>query len=689
MQKLILSLLGIAVSVNMALPQRASSQSLSAMTPPTKSKTLKASILVDHKLSKVNGHEGALTVKAIGGKPPYTYKWSTGSVLDYVNGLGIGVYTVIVKDAAGASASSRQQIGQLDCETASCEFRTQTQGGWGAVPNGNNNGVYLHANFANAFPNGLVLGCTYTLTLTSAQAVTDFLPSGSTAAAMTASLVDPAGAYDNVLAGQVVTLALNVGFDNYDPDFGTSTAALADLVIASGDFAGLTVQQLLDEAINYLGGCASNYTASQLNDAVTAVNENFDNGNQNQGYLLCPDASTLEVSIDATGETCAELCNGTAEAIVTGGNMPYSYLWSNSATTASISGLCPANYDLTVTDALGCEAVANADVNPSQASLQAEIAKTDISCNGDNNGSVEVTVNIGQPPYSYVWSPAVSNSENASGLAAGVYQVHIEDANGCVTDLQEEIIDPAVLVVAGSAVDATCQTANGSVHALASGGTEPYSYLWSPTGATTADVDNVAAGVHAVVVTDANGCEANTDVLVQGGSINLQVINEQDASCPGMEDGSATVDPSGGTAPYTFLWSPVGGTDATATGLAAGLYDVYVEDYLGCSAVIQVEIGNQNPYCSGRFAASSKEVKGLSIYPSIISSDVKIFSNYTEPVAATVTITSLDGKSAISGNMVLQVNKETSVNTNDLAPGIYSMRVVVDTESYVVKIVKK
>ena len=177
-------------------------------------------------------------------------------------------------------------------------FRTQTQGGWGAKPAGNNPGVYMTANFANAFPSGLVIGCGgNTLKLTNAQAVTDFLPSGSTPSALPAgNMVDPGGNYSNVLAGQLVTAILNTGFDAYDPNFSSNAINTGNLVIVSGTFAGFTINQLIAEANNTIGGCNSTYSYSALNDALTSFNENYDNGTTDNGHITCQTPCTISVS---------------------------------------------------------------------------------------------------------------------------------------------------------------------------------------------------------------------------------------------------------------------------------------------------------------------------------------------------------------------------------------------------------
>lgn len=170
-------------------------------------------------------------------------------------------------------------------------LRTQTPGGWGAPPNGDNPGTYLHANFSSAFPAGLVVGCDYTITLTSAQAVTNFLPQGGPSGALTRNYLDPVNTPKspdnpkNVLAGHVVALTLSATFDGWDVDFGESNTHLSDAVITTGDFQGWTVAQVLAEAEKVLGGCPSDYTASQLTAVLTAINECYVDGIQNTGFL--------------------------------------------------------------------------------------------------------------------------------------------------------------------------------------------------------------------------------------------------------------------------------------------------------------------------------------------------------------------------------------------------------------------
>jgi hypothetical protein len=191
------------------------------------------------------------------------------------------------KNGLTSSSSSTSTVIISSCG----QLRTQTQGGWGAAPAGNNPGTYLHANFQSAFSSGLTVGCypnNYYVKLTSAQAVTDLLPAGGPGTALISNFVDPAS-IKNVLVGQLVALKLNVTFDALDAGFGQSNVSLGDMIINNGAFKGRTVYEFLALGEQVLGGCNTQFTPQQIVDAATSINENFDNGNTNKGFLDCPE----------------------------------------------------------------------------------------------------------------------------------------------------------------------------------------------------------------------------------------------------------------------------------------------------------------------------------------------------------------------------------------------------------------
>jgi len=173
------------------------------------------------------------------------------------------------------------------------EFRTQSQGGWGTVCHGENPGCYRDEWFDTAFPDGLIIGCNdgHTMTFTSSEAVQEFVPTGGKPGALQFDYVDPTDKTEaGVLASQTLALALTLGFDAADPDFGSSADLLEDQIICDTetDFDGWSVRDLLDEANIVLGGCESPYQPGEIAEALTIVNENYVDGEVVLGFLCTP-----------------------------------------------------------------------------------------------------------------------------------------------------------------------------------------------------------------------------------------------------------------------------------------------------------------------------------------------------------------------------------------------------------------
>lgn len=173
-------------------------------------------------------------------------------------------------------------------------FRTQTIGGWGARPRGNNPGTYLHTNFEAAFPTGLTIGDgANTLTFTTAGAITAFLPSSGGLGVLDMSYTDPTKKdIRSTLISQAVALTISTTFDKYDAAFGESKYTLESLVIAEGDLANVSIKELLVEANKLIGGLDSEYTASQINSALSGANEAYVDGQVRTDYLKISTKST-------------------------------------------------------------------------------------------------------------------------------------------------------------------------------------------------------------------------------------------------------------------------------------------------------------------------------------------------------------------------------------------------------------
>lgn len=195
-------------------------------------------------------------------------------------------------------------------------YTTYTQGGWGS-PSNSQPGQVRDTYFATVFPAGLVVGGPNTITLTSAAAVKNFLPQGSTPQALTQNYVDPSGSNISVLAGQVVAATLNVQFSQAG-FLGTNATPLGQLLFSSGTFSGMTINDFLVIANAALGGQSVAYSLSDINAAATAINENFDNGNSNLGYFTC--SSTPAPIVDPNSNNNNSCVSVTVSANNGGGN---------------------------------------------------------------------------------------------------------------------------------------------------------------------------------------------------------------------------------------------------------------------------------------------------------------------------------------------------------------------------------
>ena len=129
---------------------------------------------------------------------------------------------------------------------------------------------------------------------------------------------------------------------------------------------------------------------------------------------------------------------------MTGGQAPFIYTWSNSATTQDLSGIGAGNYSVTVTDVNGCTATTSATVTqPTQLQISS-VNPSDISCFGAFNGSIDLTVSGGTPTYTYIWSDGHTD-EDITGLGPGMFYVTVTDANGCSVVDSATIVEPTQL----------------------------------------------------------------------------------------------------------------------------------------------------------------------------------------------------------------------------------------------------
>lgn len=439
-------------------------------------------------------------------------------------------------------------------------FKTYTQGAWGANPAGANPAAFLSANFASAFPSGITIGSSNKIVLTSASAINDFLPQGSTARVLNAgTLTNPAsGSYNNVLAGQLLAAMLNVGFDSYFPSFASSTTNLRDLVIASGPFFNKSVSEVIYAANQVIGGSSSAYSPAILNTVLTSINASYDNGTMAGNFLVCP----IMITSATSDVSCKYGNNGsiTISGVSGGAGFGYTYAWSNGATTASVSGLTAGVYSVVVTDAANFSKTFSFTITE-PAAIVAATSAAPILCNG---GTTVATVSAtgGVSPYTGTGTYVVY---------AGSYTYTVTDAKGCTSTASITVTQPAALVATVSAAPILCNGGTTVATVAATGGVSPY----SGTGANT-----VSAGSYTYTVTDANGCTSTTSITVTQPAALVASVSAGSIMCYGATT-VATVSATGGVSPYT-------GTGTNT--ISAGTHSYTVTDANGCTSTTGVTV---------------------------------------------------------------------------------------------------
>ncbi|MEL6273886.1 MAG: SdrD B-like domain-containing protein, partial [Bacteroidota bacterium] len=507
------------------------------------------------------GEDGTATVTVMGGDLPYDYDWSNGASTPTITNLSPGVYTVTVTEANGCKAIGSVTVSEPTPINLSVNVTDIlcAGGAIGAIDLTVSGGTpaysYLWSTGATTEDiNNLAAG-TYTVTVTDANNCSETI---------SATVIEPSSIE---LTAEVTDVLCN----------GDSTGAV-DLSV-SGGTPPYTYDWSTDgpEMPNNDLQDVSNLAAGTYSVNVMDAN-------------ACPATLTVTVSeppaLSIAGFPTNVLCTGDATGMInivtSGGTPPYSYNWSNGATTEDISNVPAGTYSVTATDANDCTITTTTTVTePAPLAVEADI--NDLPCNGDGSGSINLIVTGGTAPYTFMWSNG-EFSEDLVWLDAGTYSVTITDANDCTITTSATVNEPAALMASTVVSDVLCNgDATGSINLSVSGGTQPYTYLWS-TGAATEDISNLMAGNYTVTITDANNCSIVSNATVQEASTVSIAGNVTNAVCNGEASGAIDITPSGGTPSYTYNWSN-GATTQDLTNVNAGTYMVTVTDANGCTDV--------------------------------------------------------------------------------------------------------
>ncbi|HEY4800546.1 MAG TPA: gliding motility-associated C-terminal domain-containing protein [Bacteroidia bacterium] len=511
---------------------------------------------------------GSATVNVSGGAGTYSYLWTNGQTNSTATGLNSGNYSVTITDASGCTKTGTVSIVSASQPTVTA---TSTQAGC-TVANGTatanasgGTGPYTYSwspsGGSASTANNLNVG-TYTVIATDANGCTN------------TNTV-------NITTTGAPTVTVTTTPTGCTVANGTATANASG---GSGTYTYLWSPS---------GGNAS--TANNLSTGIYSVVVTDANGCSAVTTVSVSQTGNVPSTTAATTNTvsCFGGSNGSATATPSGGTPGYTYIWNTTPVqnTQTASNLSSGTYSVVVTDVNGCTATSIVAITQAASITLTANLTNSISCNGNSNGSSSAIASGGTPSYTYSWNTSpIQNTQIATGLSAGNYNVTVTDANGCTKFTSVTITQPQALSISTTPTNVTCNGgSNGSVTAGVTNGTSPYTYIWNTAPAQhTQTATGLSSGTYSITITDANGCTKQSIVLIsQPPPITLSVSGN-DTICKGYK-ATLTATVNGGTPVYTYTWNPVSqnGSSIVVTPTTSSNYSVEVTDANGCTSLIQ------------------------------------------------------------------------------------------------------
>ncbi|CAG0999820.1 MAG: T9SS type B sorting domain-containing protein [Bacteroidetes bacterium] len=338
---------------------------------------------------------------------------------------------------------------------------------------------------------------------------------------------------------------------------------------------------------------------SQHIDSISiTVNDNPQLSLSGLGHVLCNGANTGFVSVSATGA---------------GGNYTYSWNTNPVQTNDTAFNLSGGAYTVTVTGNNGCSSQLSATVNEPSA-ISVSFSSTTSSCTPGNDGTATANPSGGVPGYLYNWNTfPTQTTQTATNLNGNTtYLVTITDQNGC-NKLDSVFVSnfSNLLSTTFTTTSVSCFGGNnGTATVNVSGGSGNYSYLWNTNPLqTTQTATGLSAGSYSVTVTDNNnGCTKIAIVSISQPSAISLSASSTPISCAGGTNGTTTVIPSGGTAPYSYSWTSIPPQyTQTATNLPGGTYTCTITDAKGCVDSINATVNQPAPISAFIISSSNPQ----------------------------------------------------------------------------------
>lgn len=536
------------------------------------------------------GFTGSATVTASGGTPGFSYQFNNvppgapiaTNTTGVLGGLPQGAYLVSATDANGCTQGVTFNITSPTLLTASvtgvvnscnvCTGAATVLAAGGSTP-------YVSYAWTNSV--SMVVG--------TASTVSGLCPGN-----YTVTITDNNGCITTrtLNIALVVNIAV-VANGSGVPCFGSCTGfAVAAASGGSGSYTYLwnPGAQVTPTAT---GLCAGIYNVT-VTDAVI--------GCVGTGTVTITQPASLTAVSSQTNVTCAGSCNGIISTTVSGGTAPITYSWTPAAPSSSVrTGLCAGVYQLQIRDNNLCTLGVPAFTITENPPLTATFTTQNPSACIANNGSICASASGGMGPYQYTWSPGNANTSCITGLSAGVYTVVVRDAANCTTTLFPSLINPAGPNLAVTAQSITCFGLSNGAATVTATGLSPFSFTWTPAASTTSNATSISAtglgtGTYIVAAADNNSCVTTQSIAILAPSQLTANATVADVTCAGAANGSIVVNPTGGTPPYSYGWSPGAlPNSSVVTNLGPNTYTLVLSDSKPCSQTFTFLITEPTP----------------------------------------------------------------------------------------------
>ena len=559
--------------------------------------------------------DGSIDITVSGGTGVYSYNWNDGLYnTDDLDQLGAGSYTVVITDENGCDVTTTVVLEETE-EGIDVSHDTSLDtiyAGYGVSCNGATDGsIDITATggtgvYTYNWNDGLY--STEDLDQIGAGSYT-LIVEDENGCAVTTTVV-----LEETQPMQVVhDQSLDTIYTGYGVSCNGATDGSIDITVSGG--TGVYTY-------NWNDGLYSTEDLDQIGAGSYTVVITDENGCDVTTTVVLEETQPMQVVHDQSldtiyagyGVSCNGATDGSIDITVSGGTGVYTYNWNDGLySTDDLDQIGAGSYTVVITDENGCDVTTTVVLEETEegidvshdTSLDTIYAGYGVSCNGATDGSVDITATGGTGVYTYNWNDGLYSTEDLDQIGAGSYTLIVEDENGCAVTttvvLEEtqpmQVVHDQSLDTIYTGYGVSCNGAtDGSIDITVSGGTGVYSYNWNDGLYSTEDLDQIGAGSYTVVITDENGCDVTTTVVLEE-TQPMQVVHDQSldtiyagygVSCNGATDGSIDITVSGGTGVYTYNWNDGLYSTDDLDQIGAGSYTVVITDENGCAVTTTV-----------------------------------------------------------------------------------------------------